>query len=132
MTSPARALKVWLSVTGIAYAVVGLDFVIRPRSATAPLHLAGGEPLEPEPPGVYNSLASAYMATIAALALAAASDPERRRDLIPLLLVAKGASATAFLVRYLQTRKRAFAAGAAMDALLLGITGGLLQALDEV
>ena len=68
------------------------------------------------------------MATIAALALSAATDPEERSHLVPALLVAKGASASMLLAQFIRTRRRGFAVGAALDAVLLGITGGLYAA----
>ena len=91
----------------------------------------GGDPIEPEePPGLYNSLASAYMATIAALALSASKDPDERRALIPPLLVAKAVSSSLMLYRFTQTRKKGFALGAALDAFLFGVTAGLYSNLD--
>jgi hypothetical protein len=127
----SKSMKRWLGVTGAAYALGAVGFVIRPQDATESLSKTGGEPLEQETPGLYNSLAAAYMATIAALALTAAADPEDRKALIPPLLVGKAASSGALLYRYLRTRKRGFAMGAALDAAILGITAGLYQALDD-
>ena len=132
MTRPARALKAWLALTGVAYAVGAVGFVTRPRDALESLNATGGEPAEHEgPPGLYNSLAGAYMATIAALALTAAADPDARRSLIPPLLVGKAASSSALLYRYSRTRKRAFAVGAALDAFILGVTAGLYSSLED-
>ena len=130
MSSPERRLARWLTVTGVAYASGAFDFVARPKAATRSLGKAAGEPLDDEAPGLYNSLASAYMATIAALALTAARSPSERRDLVPPLLVAKAASSGALLYRYLTTRRRGFAVGAALDAALLGVTAGLYNALE--
>jgi hypothetical protein len=84
-----------------------------------------------EPPGMYNALASAYMATIAALSLSAAAEPAGRRALIPPLLVAKATSTGAFLHRFARTRRVGFALAAGLDALLLGVTAGLYAALDR-
>lgn len=124
MSSDTR-LTCWLAVTGGAYALGAVDFLVRPRAATRSLSRSGGAPLDDEPPGLYNSLATAYMATIAALALTAATAPEKRDALIPPLLVAKAASSGALLYRYVTTRRRGFAVGAALDAALLGATAGL-------
>lgn len=129
--SAERSLARWLTVTGVAYAVGALDFVARPSAATRSLSMAGGDSLDDEEPGLYNSLASAYMATIASLALTAAKDPDERRMLIPPLLVAKAASSGVLLYRFVRTRKRGFAVGAALDAALLGVTAGLYNALDD-
>jgi hypothetical protein len=126
-----KRLSRWLAVTGAIYAAGAVDFAARPRAATRSLNMAGGAPLEDETPGLYNALASAYMATIAALALGAARDPAGRRELVPPLLVAKAASSAALLYRYARTRRRGFAAGAALDAVLLGITAGLYNGLDR-
>ena len=131
MDRAERRLSRWLRVTGVVYALGGVDFVARPWAATASLSRAGGERIESEPAGVYNSLASAYMATIAALALSAATDPDAKRALLPPLLVAKAASSGVLLYRYLATRKRGYAVGAALDAFLLGTTAGLYAALDD-
>lgn len=130
MSAPERRLARWLTVTGVAYASGAVDFVARPKAATRSLSKAGGDVLDDEEPGLYNALAAAYMATIAALALTAARDPDERRALIPPLLVAKAASSGALLYRYLRTRRRGFAVGAALDAALLGVTAGLYNALD--
>ena len=129
--SPEKQLARWLTVTGAVYAAGAVDFLARPRAATRSLNLSGGTPLDDEEPGVYHALASAYMATIAALALSAGRDPVSRRALIPPLLVAKAASSGAMLYRYAHTRRRGFAIGAALDAALLGITAGLYNALDR-
>jgi hypothetical protein len=132
VTRPAKALKSWLTLTGVAYAVGAIGFVARPQDALEALNATGGEPADHEgPPGLYNSLAGAYMATIAALALTAAADPEERRALIPPLLVGKAASSSALLYRYTKTRKRGFAAGAALDAFIFGVTAGLYSSLDR-
>ena len=103
----------------------------RPRAATRSLNRAGGVPLPDEEPGLYNALAGAYMATIAALALSASRDPAARRALLGPLLVAKAASSGGFLLRYLQTRRRGFALSAALDAALFGVTAGLGAAADR-
>jgi hypothetical protein len=118
-------LRRWLTVTGAVYAAGCVDFLARPRAATRSLSKTGGAPLDDEEPGLYSSLASAYMATIASLALTAGRDPDARRALIPPLLVAKATSSAAMLYRYARTRRRGFAAGAALDAALFGITAGL-------
>ena len=131
MESSERRLARWLAVTGVVYAAGAVDFTVRPRAATRSLSQVGGPPLPDEEPGVYNALASAYMATIAALALSASKDPSGRRDLISPLLVAKATSAGGFLYRYLKTRRPGYAVGAALDAGLLGITAGLLASLDS-
>ena len=112
------------------YALGAADYVARPRAAITSLNSLGGEPIEPESRGLYNSLAGAYMATIAALALSAAGDPEDRAVLVPPLLVAKAASAGFLLVQYLETRRRGFAVAAGLDAVLFGVTAGLYSALD--
>lgn len=131
MDANARRLKVWLLVTGTMYAAGAVDFLARPWAATASLSQTGGEPIETEGSGLYNSLASAYMATIAALSFSASTDPDSKRDLIPPLLVAKAVSSAAMLHRYFVTKKRGFAIGAALDALLFGATAGLYSALDD-
>jgi hypothetical protein len=120
----------WLRTTGAVYAFGAVDFLVRPKAAKQSLAQFGGEPLEEEKPGLYNSLASAYMATIAALSFSAASDPAERKDLIPPLLVAKATSSAALLVRYLQTKHRGYAASAALDAFLFGVTAGFYANLD--
>ena len=131
MKSSERRLARWLAATGVVYAAGAVDFTVRPRAATRSLSQVGGPPLPDEEPGVYNALASAYMATIAALALSASQDPTGRRDLIPPLLVAKATSAGGFLYRYLKTKRPGYAVGAALDAGLLGVTAGLLASLDS-
>jgi hypothetical protein len=132
MARASSSLKGWLTLTGIAYAVGAIGFVLRPRDAVETLNASGGEPVDHEgPPGLYNSLAGAYMATIAALALTAAGDPDERKALIPPLMVAKAASSSALLYRYAQTKKRGFAVGAAIDATILGITAGLYSAVTS-
>ena len=131
MTTAEKRLARWLKVTGVIYALGAIDFTVRPRAATQGLSGVGGASLPDEEPGVYNALASAYMATIAALALSAASDPGGRRSLIPPLLVAKASSSAGLLYRYLKTKRRGYAAGAALDALLLGVTAGLSAAADS-
>jgi hypothetical protein len=121
-----------LRVTGAAYVIGAVDFYARPWAATVSLNqAAGGEPIPHEQPGVYNALASAYMATIAALALTAARDPEEHRDLVPPLLVAKATSSAGLLVRYIQTKKRGYAVGAGVDAFLFGVTAGLYSGLKR-
>lgn len=130
MSTAERRLARWLTVTGVTYALGAVDFVARPAAATRSLSQTGGEPLDDEEPGLYNSLASAYMATIAALALTAARDSDKRSALIPPLLVAKAASSGVLLYRYVRTRRRGYAVGAALDAALLGVTAGLFNALD--
>ena len=130
MRDVEHALGRWLKATGVVYAAGAIDFTVRPRAATESLARIGGGVMHPEPSGLYNALATAYMATIAALALSAAKDPSGRRDLVPPLLVAKAVSSAGFLYRYLTTRRRGFAAAAALDAFLLGVTGGLYSALD--
>jgi hypothetical protein len=129
--SAERHLGRWLTITGAVYALGSVDFVARPRAATRSLNKAGGARLEDEEPGLYNALASAYMATIAALALSAGRDPDGRRQLVPPLLVAKASSSAAMLYRYARTRRRGYAVGAALDAVLLGVTAGLYNALDR-
>ena len=132
MTRASKALKTWLTLTGVSYAVGAVGFVARPRDAVESLNASGGDPVDHEgPPGLYNSLAGAYMATIAALALTAAADPDERRALIPPLLVGKAASSSALLYRYSKTRKRGFAVGAAIDAVIFGVTAGLYSSLDR-
>jgi hypothetical protein len=131
VTNAEKRLARWLKVTGVIYALGAVDFTSRPRAATQGLSQTGGLPLPDEEPGIYNALASAYMATIAALALSAAQDPAGRRSLIPPLLVAKSSSSAGFLYRYLRTKRRGYAVGAALDALLLGVTAGLSAAVDS-
>ena len=126
-----RRLSRWLRVTGLVYALGAIDYVARPQAALDTLGRIGGDELAPETNGLYNSLAGAYMATIAALALGASTDPASRRDLIPPLLVGKAASATALLYMYARTRKKGYAVGAGVDAFLLGVTAGLTAALDD-
>ena len=131
MDRTEKRLGRWLAVTGAIYALGAVDFLARPGAAIKSLEQLGGDEMDPEEPGLYNSLASAYMATIAALALGASRDPSARRELIPPLLVAKAGSASALLYRYLMTRKKGFAVGAGLDAVLFGITAGLYAALEE-
>jgi hypothetical protein len=131
MKKSERRLRSWLLVTGALYGLGAADFLARPWAATASLSRLGGEKIESEPAGFYNALATAYMATIAALSFSAARDPEARRDLIPPLLAAKAVSSGAMLYRYLVTRKRGYALGSALDAFLLGTTSGLYAALDK-
>ena len=129
--SPERRLSTWLVATGAVYAAGAVDFLARPKAATRSLNQAGGAPLPDEEPGIYNALAGAYMATIAALALTAARDPRGNRALLGPLLVAKATSSGGFLLRYLQTRRRGFALSAALDAALFGVTAGLGAGLDR-
>jgi hypothetical protein len=129
--SAERHLARWLTTTGVVYAAGAADFLVRPRAATRSLSMSGGSQLDDEEPGLYHSLACAYMATIAALALTAGRDPDAHRALIPPLLVAKATSSAAMLYRYARTRRRGFAVGAALDAALLGVTAGLYNALDR-
>lgn len=131
MASSERRLSRWLTVTGLVYAAGAVDYVVKPEGALETLGKLGGEPLEPEGHGLYNSLAGAYMATIAALALGASRDPLRRRELIPPLLVGKAASAAGLLFMYAKTRKKGYAVGAGLDAFLFGMTAGLTNALDD-
>lgn len=132
MSRTARKMSLWLKITGSIYALGAVDFIARPKGAVEALNRPGGDPIEPEEPeGLFNSLAAAYMATIAAIALSASTDPEDRAVLIPPLLVAKATSSGAMLYRYLTTKKMGFAYGAALDALLLGVTAGLYNSLDR-
>ena len=131
MNAPRRTLSRWLKATGIVYAVGAVDFTARPQEAIRTLNMTGGAPLDPEPSGIYNALASAYMATIASLALTAAGDPDEHRNLIPPLLVAKATSSAGFLLRFARTRRSGFAYAALVDALLLGVTGGLYAAAQR-
>ena len=124
MTSE-RGFRTWLLATGTIYALGAADFLARPRAATRSLNRYGGERIDDEPAGFYNSLASAYMATIAVLALEAGRNPDARADLVPPLLVAKAVSSGAFLYRFVQTRRRGFAVAAALDAALLLVTASL-------
>lgn len=131
-----RRLGAWLMVTGAIYAAGAADFLIRPWAATRSLNSYGGttepgERMEDEEPGFYNALASAYMATIAALALDAARDPRGRSNLVPPLLVAKAVSSSAFMYRYVSTRQRGYALSAFLDAVLFGVTAGLYSALGD-
>ena len=126
-----RRLGVWLLVTGSIYAAGAVDFLVRPWAATRSLNAYGGERIEDEEPGFYNALAAAYMATIAALALETARRPAERAELIPPLLVAKAVSSSAFLYRYVATRRRGYAAAALLDAVLFGITAGLYSDLNS-
>ena len=127
MARSDRGLRGWLLATGAVYALGAADFLARPWSPTRSLNRYGGERIEDEPGGFYNSLAGAYMATIAALALESARNPEARGDLIPPLLVAKAASSSAFLYRFAQTRRRGYAVAAGMDAFLFAVTAGLYR-----
>lgn len=120
-----RWLTGWLLGTGAVYALGAADFLARPRAATRSLNSYGGERIEDEPGGFYNSLASAYMATIAALALEAGRNPDSRSALVPPLLVAKAVSSSAFMYRYIQTHRRGFAVAAALDGFLFAVTAGL-------
>lgn len=126
----SNGLRGWLIGTGAVYALGAADFVVRPWAATRSLNRYGGERIEDEEPGFYNALAAAYMATIAALALGAGRDPEGNAGLIPPLLVAKAVSSSAFLYRYLVTRRRGYAVAAALDAALLGVTAGLYARIE--
>ena len=125
-------LRGWLLATGTVYALGAADFVVRPWAATRSLnrYSGNGERIEDEDPGFYNALAAAYMATIAALALGAGRDPQRNSAMIPPLIVAKAVSSSAFLYRYLVTRRRGYAAAAALDAALLGVTAGLYSGIE--
>ena len=125
-----RRFKVWLRSTGALYAAGALQYLVQPKAVGVSLGNMGDEPLpDSGPPGVYNSLASAYMATIAALSFSAATDPSDKKDLIPPLLVAKAFSSGALLNRYLRTRHRGYAFASALDALLLGVTAGFYASL---
>ena len=130
MDRAERRLRRWLRFTGALYALGGADFAARPWASTASLSKIGGDHMESEPAGVYNGLSVAYMATITALAFSAASDPGEKRALIPPLLVAKAASSGMMLYRYLETKKRGYAAGAALDGFLLAGTALLYRSLD--
>ena len=126
-----RRLGGWLRFTGALYALGGIGFLTRPQDAVDALGRIG-EPLDDEAPGLYTSLSTAYMATITALALAAAAaDDDGRDQLIPPLLVAKATSSSALLLRFVKTRRLGYAAGAALDALILGITAGLHTAARD-
>ena len=131
MATPERRLARWLRLTGIVYAAGAVDYVARPHAALDTLSKLGGDRLDAEGNGLYNSLAGAYMATIAALALSAATDPYERRALIPPLLVGKAASAAGLLYMYSRTRKKGYAIGAGVDAFLFGVTAGLSAGLDD-
>ncbi|HWL65630.1 MAG TPA: hypothetical protein VNP73_06610 [Actinomycetota bacterium] len=124
-------MKTWLIATGAIYALGAVDFIARPWAATASLGNVGGDEMETESVGLYNALASSYMATIAALSFSAARDPLDKRDLIPPLLVAKAVSSATMMYRYFTTKKRGYAYGAALDAFLLGTTAGLAASLEE-
>ena len=131
MSGRDRTFRAWLIATGAVYALGAVDFIARPWAATASLSSAGGEKIETEEPGLYNALASSYMATIAALSFSAARNPADKRDLIPPLLVAKAVSSATMMYRYFTTKKRGYAMGAALDAFLLGTTAGLAASLDD-
>lgn len=131
MTTAEKRLARWLAATGVVYAAGAVDFTARPPAATRSLNQAGGSPMPDEEPGLYNALASAYMATIAALALGASRDPAGSRNMLPPLLVAKATSSAGMLYRYFKTKRRGYAVGAALDAALLGITAGLAASLDD-
>ena len=131
MASPERRLSRWLAVTGAVYAAGAVDYVARPAAALDTLGRLGGERLDPEGNGLYNSLAGAYMATIAALALGASRDPSGNRALIPPLLVGKAASAAGLVYLYAKTRKKGYAVGAGVDAFLFGVTAGLSSRLPD-
>lgn len=122
-----RALRRWLKLTGTAYAAGAAGFLARPQEPLAALSLATGEPPGYEEPGLYHALAGAYMVTIAALALGAASAAEERRALIPPLMAAKAASSAALLYRYRATGKRSYALASAIDAAILGVTAALYR-----
>jgi hypothetical protein len=129
-------LGVWLVVTGAVYAAGAVDYLVRPWAATRSINsytrtTEPGERLEDEEPGLYNALASAYMATIAALALEAGRDPRAKSNLVPPLLVAKAVSSSTLLYRFVSTRQRGYAAAALLDAVLFGVTAGLYSDLDQ-
>ena len=130
VAKPNRALRRWLRITGAIYVMGAIDYVVRPRAAIDTLSKLGGDQLEPETNGLYNSLAGAYMATIGALALGASTDPAERRELIAPLLVGKAASAAGLLYMYARTKKKGYAIGAGVDAFLFGVTAGLSQNID--
>ncbi|MFN2593766.1 MAG: hypothetical protein ABR579_02615 [Actinomycetota bacterium] len=130
MSRSQRRFARWLTATGAVYAVGAVDFLVRPHASTRSLSMAGGEPLLDESPGLYHSLACAYMATIAAISLTAAQDPADRTELIAPLMVAKAASSGLMMYRFRQTGKPGFLAGAILDAVLLGVTAGLYSNLD--
>lgn len=125
MSRAERNLQRWLTLSGAVYAAGAALFVARPDEAPDALARATGDDMEAEPTGVYHALAAAYMTTIAALALGAGSEPAARRALIPPLMVAKASSSAALFYRFLKTRRAGFAAGAALDAAILGVTAGL-------
>lgn len=130
-----RRLSVWLLATGAVYAAGAVDYLVRPWAATRSINsyvrtTEPGERLEDEEPGLYNALASAYMATIAALALEAGRDPRTNSNLVPPLLVAKAVSASTLLYRFVSTRQRGYAGAAVLDAVLFGVTAGLYSDLD--
>ncbi|MDQ3879340.1 MAG: hypothetical protein M3290_13485 [Actinomycetota bacterium] len=130
MSDSEKRFARWLTATGAAYAVGAADFLVRPHASTRSLSLAGGDPLADESPGLYHSLACAYMATIAALSLTAAREPGDRRELIPPLVVAKAVSSATLMYRFRQTGKRGFLVGSILDAVLLGVTAGFYSSLD--
>ena len=131
MRPTERKMSRWLRATGVLYGLGAVDFLARPAASTEALGRAAGQPLEREEPGLYHSLASAYMATIAALALSASMEPRERSALVPPLLVAKAASSGALLYRYSATKKKGYAVGAALDAVLLGVTAGLYASVRD-
>jgi hypothetical protein len=135
-SSSERRLGAWLLLTGSVYLAGAVDFLVRPWAATRSInsYVPGsdeiGTRLEDEEPGIYNAMASAYMATIAALAIEAGRNPSENKNLIPPLLVAKAVSSSAFLYRYVSTRRPGYAAAAVLDAVLFGVTAGLYSDLD--
>lgn len=125
MARSQKTLSRWLRLTGLIYGLGALNFMIRPESPTDSLGQVTGQPMEREEPGMYHALAVAYMATISAMSLSAAADPEERSSLIPPLLVAKAVSSAGMLYRFKATGRPGYAAGAVLDAALFGITAGL-------
>ncbi len=97
MTSLER-LRLWLLVTGIAYVLSGLAFVLAPDqilgllNASARLVAPGLPPVpihDAAPERFWLALAGSMMATIATCALYAAQDIEKRRDMAVPIVVSK-------------------------------------------
>ncbi len=126
-----RWLRRWLWFSSLMYGAGAVGFLFAPRLAEEALSLAAGElpPEKEEEPSkpLWHSLASAYMATIAAASGLAAADEKARHQLTRTLLTAKAASTGAFLSWWAKKRSASQLLAAALDSALLVTTWGLLR-----
>ncbi|MDQ3982465.1 MAG: hypothetical protein M3271_07270 [Actinomycetota bacterium] len=139
MSPTERRMARWLTFTGVVHAAGAAGALLRARSPVIPLENGRGAPIvssnrflapTDEPPEVF-AFVGGYLAASAAVALAIARDPQARRTLVPPLLIGKAGTSAALLYRYAWTRRRAYAAVAAVNAVALGVTAGLYSALDD-